>query len=138
MQTRLIGLGLMCLSGLIPSCMDPKPIPCSAGQARLRVGAPCAVAADESSSAQIGISPAFAQAEDATSRPNIVIILIDDAALMDVGAYGGEARTPNIDALAARGAVFTQYRTSALCSPTRAMLLTGLMNHQTGVRSLRL
>ena len=78
---------------------------------------------------------ALAQAQDAED-PNVVLILIDDAALMDIGAYGGEARTPNIDALAARGAWFTQYRTSPLCSPTRAMLLTGLDNHQTGVATI--
>lgn len=67
---------------------------------------------------------------------NVVVILIDDGALMDLGAYGGEARTPTIDALAARGAVFTQYRTSPLCSPTRAMLLTGMDNHLTGVATI--
>lgn len=72
----------------------------------------------------------------ASERPNIVLILIDDAALMDLGVYGGEARTPNIDALAARGAMFTQYRTSPLCSPTRAMLLTGMDNHRTGVATI--
>ena len=71
------------------------------------------------------LCPATAQAQDASS-PNIVLILVDDSALMDFGVYGGEAQTPNIDALAARGAMFTQYRTSPLCSPTRAMLLTGL------------
>ncbi|MEL6860311.1 MAG: arylsulfatase [Pseudomonadota bacterium] len=76
-----------------------------------------------------------AQAQE-RQDPNVVLILIDDAALMDIGAYGGEARTPNIDALAARGAWFTQYRTSPLCSPTRAMLLTGLDNHQTGVATI--
>ena len=74
-----------------------------------------------------------AQAE---TRPNIVIILADDAALMDFGAYGGEARTPNIDALAGKGALFTHYRASPLCSPTRAMLLTGLDNHLTGVATI--
>lgn len=77
-----------------------------------------------------------AQAQDAPQPPNIVIILVDDAALMDLGVYGGEAQTPNIDALAARGAMFTQYRTSPLCSPTRAMLLTGLDNHLTGVATI--
>ena len=77
-----------------------------------------------------------AQAQDDLQPPNIVIILVDDAALMDLGAYGGEAQTPNIDALAARGAMFTQYRTSPLCSPTRAMLLTGLDNHQTGIATI--
>lgn len=70
------------------------------------------------------------------SRPNVVMILVDDSALMDFGIYGGEAETPNIDALAARGAMFTQYRTSPLCSPTRAMLLTGIDNHKTGVATI--
>jgi len=75
------------------------------------------------------------QAQD-PDRPNVVIILIDDAALMDIGIYGGEARTPNMDALAEQGAMFLQYRTSPLCSPTRAMLLTGLDNHLTGVSTI--
>lgn len=70
------------------------------------------------------------------SRPNIVIILADDVALMDFGVYGGEAKTPNIDALAQRGALFTQYRTSPLCSPSRAMLLTGMDNHRTGIATI--
>ena len=70
------------------------------------------------------------------SKPNIVMILVDDSALMDFGVYGGEAQTPNIDALAARGVMFTQYRTSPLCSPTRAMLLTGLDNHRTGIATI--
>ncbi|MEO1729538.1 MAG: arylsulfatase [Pseudomonadota bacterium] len=69
-------------------------------------------------------------------RPNIVMILGDDVGLMDFGAYGGEASTPNIDALAARGAVFTHYRASPLCSPSRAMLLTGMDNHLTGVSTI--
>lgn len=70
------------------------------------------------------------------SSPNVVIILVDDSALMDFGVYGGEAATPNVDALAARGAMFTQYRTSPLCSPTRAMLLTGIDNHRTGIATI--
>ena len=81
-------------------------------------------------------SAGVAAGQDADGRPNIVLILVDDAALMDFGAYGGEAATPNIDALAQRGAWFTQYRTSPLCSPTRAMLLTGLDNHLTGVATI--
>ncbi len=69
-------------------------------------------------------------------RPNIVLILVDDAALMDFGAYGGEARTPNIDALARRGALFTNYRSSPLCAPSRAMLLTGVDNHLNGLATI--
>ena len=73
------------------------------------------------------MNPGVAQANDPANvdalidaPPNIVIMLVDDAALMDFGAYGGEALTPNIDTLAARGAMFTQYRTSPLCSPAPA------------------
>jgi len=76
------------------------------------------------------------QAEPAPPRPNIVVMIIDDAAFMDLGAYGGEARTPNIDALAARGSLFTRYYSSPLCSPSRAMLLTGMDNHLTGVSTI--
>lgn len=75
-------------------------------------------------------------AETAAPRPNIVVILADDAGLMDFGAFGGEAHTPNIDALAARGAMFTQFRASPLCSPSRAMLLTGMDNHLTGFATI--
>jgi arylsulfatase A-like enzyme len=80
-------------------------------------------------------SPAYGE-DSKSQRFNIVLILVDDAALMDFGAYGGEASTPNIDVLAQRGAMFTQYRTSPLCSPTRAMLLTGMDNHLTGMATI--
>lgn len=72
----------------------------------------------------------------AAKRPNFVVILIDDGALTDLGVYGGEAHTPTIDMLAARGALFTSYHTSPLCSPSRAMLLTGIDNHRTGVATI--
>lgn len=82
------------------------------------------------------VTPTVTSAQDDADQPNVVIILVDDSALMDFGVYGGEAQTPHIDALAERGAMFTQYRTSPLCSPTRAMLLTGLDNHLTGVATI--
>ena len=78
--------------------------------------------------------PLSAQTQD--QKPNFVIMVIDDAALMDLGIYGGEAATPNIDALATSGAMFTQYRSSPLCSPSRAMLLTGVDNHRTGISTI--
>lgn len=88
--------------------------------------------------AAVAAAPALAAtpAAPAPGRPNIVMIVVDDAALMDFGAFGGEARTPNIDRLAARGAMFTAYHTSPLCSPSRAMLLTGLDNHRAGVATI--
>ncbi|MEM6857518.1 MAG: arylsulfatase [Pseudomonadota bacterium] len=76
------------------------------------------------------------ETQDEAARPNIVVILADDVGLMDFGTYGGEANTPNIDALAERGAVFTHYRASPLCSPSRAMLLTGMDSHLTGVATI--
>jgi len=77
-------------------------------------------------------------ADTISPQPNIVLILVDDAALMDFGAYGGEAATPNIDKLAKSGTMFTNYRTSPSCAPSRAMLLTGMDSHLTGVPNLPL
>lgn len=68
--------------------------------------------------------------------PNILVVLVDDAGLMDFGGYGGEARTPTIDRIADQGVRFSHYRTSPLCAPSRAMLLTGLDNHLTGVATI--
>lgn len=75
-------------------------------------------------------------AEPPPARPNFVVILVDDMGMSDLGAFGGEARTPTIDALAGAGAMFTGYHTSPLCSPSRAMLLTGVSNHRAGVGTI--
>jgi arylsulfatase A-like enzyme len=66
-------------------------------------------------------------------RPNIVIILSDDMGFSDVGCYGGEIDTPNLDRLARGGLRFTQFYNTARCCPTRASLLTGLYPHQAGI-----
>ncbi len=79
---------------------------------------------------------AIAILSPAAARPNFVVILVDDAALMDFGAYGGEAATPNIDALAERGVMLSRFHTSPLCAPSRAMLLTGIDNHRTGIATI--
>ncbi len=87
--------------------------------------------------AVVALAPVAAvRAEAPPKRPNIVMIVVDDAALMDFGAFGGEARTPNIDRLARQGAMFTAYHSSPLCSPSRAMLLTGVDNHRAGVATI--
>ena len=67
------------------------------------------------------------------SKPNIVLIMVDDMGFSDIGCYGGEINTPNLDRLAAGGLRFTQFYNSARCCPTRASLLTGLYPHQAGV-----
>jgi len=66
-------------------------------------------------------------------RPNIVLILVDDMGYSDIGCYGSEIRTPNLNRLAAGGVRFTQMYNCARCCPTRASLLTGLGPHQAGV-----
>lgn len=81
-------------------------------------------------------TPTLPTVPAAAKAPNFVVLLADDLALMDLGIYGGEARTPNIDALARRGRMFKRHYTSPLCSPSRAMLLTGLDNHRTGVSTI--
>lgn len=69
-------------------------------------------------------------AQVSTNAPNVVVILVDDMGFSDLGCYGGEARTPNIDALAANGLKFRNFHNTARCSPTRISLLTGLYTHQ--------
>jgi arylsulfatase A-like enzyme len=76
--------------------------------------------------------PAEATAKEAP-RPNIVVILADDVGFSDIGCYGGEINTPNLDKLAAGGLRYTQFYNNARCCPSRASLMTGLYPHQAGV-----
>jgi arylsulfatase len=69
----------------------------------------------------------------AAQRPNVLLILADDLGYSDIGCYGGEIRTPHLDALAAGGLRFTQFYNATRCCPSRASLLTGLYPHQAGV-----
>ena len=69
----------------------------------------------------------------AEQRPNIIYILADDMGFSDLGCYGSEIETPNLDALARGGIRFTQFYNTARCCPTRASLLTGLYPHQAGI-----
>jgi arylsulfatase A-like enzyme len=78
----------------------------------------------------------FCAKAQSNTPPNIVLILVDDSGLMDFGAFGGEAHTPNIDQLAKQGMMFTNFHTSPVCAPSRAMLLTGSDSHLTGVANL--
>src|SRR3954464_964662 len=82
----------------------------------------------------IGLILSTATAAD--QRPNILIILADDLGYSDLGCYGGEIRTPHLDALAAGGLRFTPFYNCTRCCPSRASLLTGLYPHQAGVGSM--
>ena len=72
----------------------------------------------------------FAAKDD---RPNIVVIMSDDMGFSDLGCYGGEVNTPNLDRLASNGLRFTQFYNTGRCCPTRGSLLTGLYPHQSGI-----
>jgi arylsulfatase len=75
-------------------------------------------------------------APEATKKPNIIVIMVDDLGYSDLGCYGGEISTPNIDALGYNGLRFTQMYNGARCCPSRAALLTGLHPHQAGIGQL--
>lgn len=70
------------------------------------------------------------------SRPNFLVIVADDLGWSDLGAFGGEIATPNLDALANRGVRFTGFHTAPTCSPTRSMLLSGVDNHEAGIGTM--
>ncbi len=77
--------------------------------------------------------PAVGALADGSKRPNIVLIMSDDMGFSDLGCYGGEISTPNLNRLAANGLRFTQFYNTARCCPTRASLMTGLYQHQAGI-----
>ncbi|MCF0055417.1 arylsulfatase [Dyadobacter sp. CY356] len=83
-------------------------------------------------------SPSFSQkkkskAEPANTKPNIVLIMADDLGFSDIGSYGSEIQTPNLDKLAAEGIRFRQFYNNAICAPTRASLLSGQYQHTAGM-----
>lgn len=71
--------------------------------------------------------------ENKSIKPNIILIMADDMGYSDIGCYGGEVQTPNIDRLAGEGLRFTQFYNAARCCPTRASLLTGVYPHEAGI-----
>lgn len=78
------------------------------------------------------VAPAAAQEK----RPNILVIVADDLGYSDLGAFGGEIATPNLDRLATAGVRFTGFHTAPTCSPTRSMLLSGTDNHRAGLGTM--
>ena len=81
-------------------------------------------------------TPWWPDPPDVEGKPNVVIVLFDDTGFAHFGCYGSDIETPNIDRLAADGLRYTNFHTTALCSPTRAALLTGRNHHTVGMRSI--
>ncbi len=90
------------------------------------------VSARQSQSAHSLIEPDQPQKK----QPNVLIIVADDMGFADIGPFGSEIPTPSLDALAQEGIRFTRFYTSFLCSPTRAMLLSGTDNHLSGLGAM--
>ena len=86
--------------------------------------------------APLAVGPNPFAGTDLAGTPNILLIVADDMGYSDVGAFGGEIDTPNIDALAQSGITFTNFHTASSCAPTRAMLLSGVDNHLAGYGSM--
>jgi arylsulfatase len=84
----------------------------------------------------LGALAAAPVAAQVSKPPNIVVILADDLGFSDLGCYGGEIATPNLDRLAAGGVRFTQFYNAARCCPSRASLMTGLYPHQAGMGAM--
>src|SRR4051812_21971240 len=75
----------------------------------------------------------YAQNNATGSKPNIILILADDLGYSDIGAYGSEIHTPNLDRLAKEGLRLKEFYNNSICAPTRASLLTGQYQHKAGV-----
>lgn len=88
---------------------------------------------EPSNQASIGEETAAPQPNNTQEQPNVLIIVADDLGWSDIGAFGGEIRTPILNSLAERGVMMTQFYVAPTCAPTRSMLMTGVDNHLAGV-----
>ena len=84
----------------------------------------------------VSTSVAAAATDGTKDKPNVLLIVADDMGYSDIGCFGSEIKTPNLDALAARGLRGTSFYTGPSCSPTRSMLLTGVDNHVAGLGNM--
>ena len=82
------------------------------------------------------ISGLVSLSSQAADKPNFLIIIADDMGYSDLGSFGGEIETPNLDALAGEGVRLTNFQAAPTCSPTRSMLLSGTDSHQAGLGNM--
>ena len=80
--------------------------------------------------------PGLLYAQESVQKPNILLIMVDDMGWTDIGSYGSEIDTPNLDTMAKSGVMFSNFYTSVSCSPTRSMLLSGTDNHIAGLGNM--
>lgn len=119
-------LALTLLGLLLASCSEPESLELSENVTSANQSS------DDSNQQQVNQE----QANSNQRQPNILLIVADDLGMLDIGAFGSEIRTPSIDRLAEKGVKLTNFYTSATCSPTRAMLLSGTDNHAAGIGNM--
>ncbi len=115
MKSKIIALGALLVLGSCQRSEAPAQPSAAAASAPAQTAAPT------------GLTPG--------SRPNILLIVADDLGYQDLGIFGGDISTPNIDALFNSGVMLTNFYTASSCQPTRAMLLSGMDHHLAGVGS---
>ena len=93
----------------------------------------CLGAAAVASLTTLNASPLPKKAKDKADKPNILLIMVDDMGYSDLGCFGSEIPTPNLDRLASSGIRYTNFYNTARSCPTRASLLTGLYQHDAGI-----
>ena len=119
--------------------MRPYPLNRAAALSLLAIAGMVSLAVDQSP-AQAASASAPSDTAPGTQtkakRPNILLIVADDLGFSDIGAFGGEIETPNLDALAREGLRLTDFHAAATCSPTRSMLMSGVDHHIAGLGSM--
>lgn len=113
----------------LPTATARRLLPLSLGLLLLSA---CGQQSTDTAMAPEAAAPAASTAAN-DQRPNILYIMADDLAYSDLGVFGGEIPTPNLDALASNGMLLTSFYTGLACSPTRAMLMSGMDNHLAGL-----
>jgi arylsulfatase len=132
-QARFIVCKARSLAAALVSCW--ALLGCNGGPDTGSASRPSAAAQPATPTGEDSAAPAAAgaSAQRAERRPNIVLIVADDLGYSDLGVYGSEIPTPNIDSLANAGMMLTQFYASMTCSPTRSMLFSGTDNHVAGL-----
>ena len=135
LRRHLIPTALLLTSLNLIACEDdPDPASPDARPADARpADAPVDAPAEAGSSPDVADAATADLPATASGRPNILLIVADDLGYSDIGAFGGEISTPNLDTLAAEGRLLTGHRSGSLCSPTRAMITSGTDSHLAGV-----
>jgi arylsulfatase A-like enzyme len=139
LRTSALALGLV-VGSLGAGCEDTEDVPIAPASNRDGAAADASDAGDGSSrssaDAKVDAGGDDGGPAAVARRPNILLLIADDLGYSDIGAFGGEIKTPHLDALASEGRILTDHHTAATCSPTRSMLFSGTDHHLAGLGTM--